>query len=85
MRLANGRQRLIATRVTTSGPGMPFARHSGMRPTPQPCRIWKCCSCSPEGRDVEAKARADFWIARLQRDAKYDHSEADHSAAQHGG
>lgn len=28
-----------------------------------------------EGRDVEAKARADFWIARLQRDAKYDHSE----------
>lgn len=28
-----------------------------------------------EGRDAEAKARADFWIARLQRDAKYDHSE----------
>lgn len=28
-----------------------------------------------EGRDNEAKARADFWIARLQRDAKYDHSD----------
>ena len=28
-----------------------------------------------EGRASEAKARADFWIARLQRDAKYDHSE----------
>lgn len=28
-----------------------------------------------EGRDTEAKARADFWIARLQRDAKFDHSE----------
>jgi len=27
-----------------------------------------------EGRDAEAKARADFWIVRLQRDAKYDHS-----------
>lgn len=28
-----------------------------------------------EGRDNEAKARADFWIARLQRDAHYDHSD----------
>ena len=28
-----------------------------------------------EGRDAEASARADFWIARLQHDAKYDHSE----------
>jgi tetratricopeptide (TPR) repeat protein len=28
-----------------------------------------------EGRDTEAKARADFWIARLQRDARHDHGE----------
>lgn len=28
-----------------------------------------------EGRNSEAKARADFWIARLQRDSRYDHSE----------
>lgn len=28
-----------------------------------------------EGRDTEARARADFWIARLQRDSRYDHGE----------
>jgi tetratricopeptide (TPR) repeat protein len=28
-----------------------------------------------EGRDAEARARADFWIARLQRDPKSDHSD----------